>query len=225
MLYIVATPIGNSEDLSLRAIDTLKNVDLIACEDTRTSSKLLQKYGITTPKTSLHLHNEHKKADVLITLIQSGKTVAVITDAGTPGISDPGFLIVNKARKAHIPLTVLPGADAVTTALILSGFPSDRYCFEGFLPHKKGRLSRMESWINEERTIIVYESVHRIIKFLEQAEQALGSDRLCAVCREMTKQFEEVIRGTIKDVKERCQAHTHLKGEFVIVIAKAGYTE
>ncbi|TNE72415.1 16S rRNA (cytidine(1402)-2'-O)-methyltransferase [bacterium] len=219
ILYFVATPIGNLGDISFRAVETLKNVDLILCEDTRTSARLLQEYGISTPTQSYHLHNEHQRTQQIIDWVEGGKQIALISDAGTPGISDPGFLLVREAQERGIRVEAIPGASAVLTALVLSGLPSDRFIFEGFLPPKKGRKKRVESWLEEERTIVIYESVHRIHKLLDEMAEYLQADRKLAVTRELTKTFQEVIRGTITEVKAICETHENLKGEFVVVLA------
>ncbi len=218
-LFLVATPIGNLADMSYRAIEVLKSADLILCEDTRTSARLLQEYGISTPTQSYHLHNEHQRTHQIIDWVEGGRSIALISDAGTPGISDPGFLLVREAQNRGVQVVAVPGASAVLTALVLSGLPSDRFIFEGFLPPKKGRKKRIESWIDEERTIVIYESVHRINKLLEELHEYLQPERVIAVTRELTKTFEEVIRGTIPEVKARCEQHENLKGEFVVVIA------
>lgn len=224
-LLLIATPIGNLKDITERAKIELASVDFILCEDTRTTAKLLSHYGISTPTRSYHLHNEHKITSDIISILQSGKRIALVSDAGMPGISDPGFLLVRKAHQNGVKVSVLPGANAVLTALTASGLPSDRFIFEGFLPPKKGRKKRIESWIDEERTVILYESVHRIEKLLEEIQINLGDERFIAVCRELTKYFEEIIRGRLADVKLQCEQHSHLKGEFVVIIAGCNYTE
>ena len=224
-LYLVATPIGNLGDISFRAVETLKSVELIFCEDTRTSSKLLHHYGISTPTQAYHLHNEHQRTSSILDLVEAGKTIALISDAGMPGISDPGFLLVREAQQRGITVQVIPGANAVLTALTVSGLPSDRFVFEGFLPPKKGRKKKVESWIEEERTVIIYESVHRILKLLKELEEYLQSERIIAVTRELTKTFEEVIRGPIAQVKQACEEHKNLKGELVVVIGGCEYKE
>lgn len=224
-LYLVATPIGNLGDMSFRAVETLKSVDVIFCEDTRTSARLFQEYGISTKAQSYGLHNEHQKTAQILDWIEAGKNIALISDAGMPGISDPGFLLVRDAQKRGVPVRVIPGANAVLTALTLSGLPSDRFIFEGFLPPKKGRNKRIQSWIEEERTIVIYESVHRIHKLLEELSEHLQPERIVAVTRELTKTFEEVIRGTISEVKTICEQHETLKGEFVVVIGGKDFTD
>lgn len=224
-LYLVATPIGNLGDMSYRAVEVLKSVDVVFCEDTRTSGKLFQHYGITTNKQSYHLHNEHQRTGQIVDRVEAGQSVALVSDAGMPGVSDPGFLVVREAQKRNINVQIIPGANAVLTGLTLSGLPSDRFVFEGFLPPKKGRKKRIESWIEEDKTIILYESVHRILKLLEELSTLLQPTRIIAVTRELTKTFEESIRGTIPEVKAICEAHENLKGEFVVIIAGCDYTE
>ena len=224
-LFLVATPIGNLGDMSYRAVETLKSVDVVFCEDTRTSMRLFQHYGISTKTQSYGLHNEHQRTNSILDWIEAGKSIALISDAGMPGVSDPGFLLVREAQKRNVKVIVVPGANAVLTAVTLSGLPSDRFIFEGFLPPKKGRKKRIESWIEEDRTIIVYESVHRIRKLLEELNEYLQAERIIAVTRELTKTFEEVIRGSIPEVKAVCDTHENLKGEFVVVIAGKDYTD
>lgn len=221
MLYVVPTPIGNLQDITLRALDVLKQVDLVACEDTRTSSKLLSHFGITTQRLSYHDHNERSRAPELIARMQRGDTVALITDAGTPGISDPGFYLVRECHRHEIDVVVLPGASAVLPALVASGLPCDRFVFEGFLPQKKGRKTRLEQVARETRTLVLYESPHRILKTLQQLEEACGAERPVAVARELTKQFEEVIRGTLASVREKLADRDRQRGEFVIVLGGA----
>ena len=224
-LYIVATPIGNLGDFSPRAIESLKSVDYIACEDTRTSGNLLKKFGIDKPTFSFHQHNEHSKVNHLISILDAGQTIALISDAGMPGISDPGFLAIRSAKQNGHDVIVIPGPDAATTALVASGLPSDRYIFEGFLPHKKGRQKRLVQLAAENRTIIIYESPNRLIKLLAEIEKYFGSDRLAAVARELTKAFEEVTRGTISELKENYEARSSVKGEIVVIIAGTEYKE
>src|SRR5690554_3363822 len=194
MLYLVPTPIGNLEDITLRALRILKEVSLIACEDTRTSGVLLSHYGIDTPRTSYHDHNEVQKAPVLVERMLAGQDVALITDAGSPGISDPGFYLVRECIRNDIPVQSLPGATAFVPALAASGLPSERFVFEGFLPIKKGRQTRLNALRDEERTMVFYESPHRLVKTLEQMETVFGPDRRAAVARELTKVFEEIRR-------------------------------
>lgn len=217
-LYLIPTPIGNLKDITLRAIEILKSVDLILAEDTRTSSHLLNHYGITKPLSPYHQHNEHKILQHLVTQLAEGKRIALMTDAGTPGISDPAFLLVRECIKAGIKVECLPGATAFVPALINSGIPSNRFCFEGFLPLKKGRQTLLKKLAGEERTMIFYESPVRLVKTLEEFSRYFGEDRLCCVSRELTKMFEENRRGTLKEVgawfKER-----PVKGEIVIIVA------
>lgn len=218
MLYLVPTPIGNLKDITLRALDILAEVDVILAEDTRTSSKLLNHYNIHTPLTSYHQHNEHKVLQHLISQLQSGKKMALITDAGTPGISDPAFLLVRECIKNNIKVECLPGATAFVPALVNSGIPTNRFLFEGFLPIKKGRQTLLKQLAEEERTIILYESPMRLVKTLEELIQYLGEERQCSVSRELTKMYEENMRGTLEEVKEHFTAK-QVKGEIVMVIA------
>ena len=219
-LYLVPTPIGNLEDITLRAIKVLQVVDLILAEDTRTSGKLLKHYDITTPMQSHHMHNEHKMVDQVVQKIQSGITVALISDAGTPAISDPGFLLTRACVKAGIEVECLPGATAFIPALVNSGLPNDRFVFEGFLPVKKGRQTRLMQLSGEERTMIFYESPHKLIKTLSQFAQFFGDDRSISVSRELTKIYEEQIRGSIREVSLHFDKSPP-KGEIVIVVAGA----
>ena len=224
-LFIVATPIGNLKDISERALEVLKTVSLIACEDTRTSSKFLQHYGISTHTRSLHQHNEHHKVEQFIRHLDAGQDLALITDAGMPGISDPGFLAVRAAHISGHIVSVIPGADAVTTALISSGLPSDSFYFHGFLPHKKGRQKQWDFLANMLCTLVVYESPHRILKFLTEAITYLGEDRYVAVCRELTKAFEEIVRGKLSEVVPIFENRAKIKGEICVVIAPPNYQE
>ena len=217
-LYIVPTPIGNLEDITLRAIRILKEVDFILAEDTRTSAVLLKHLGIEKPLRSHHKFNEHATVQMVADAIEAGKDIALISDAGTPGISDPGFLLVRTCVERGIDVTTLPGATALIPALVQSGFPCDRFCFEGFLPQKKGRKKRIEALAEEERTMIFYESPFRVVKCLEQLGEVLGMEREVAVSREITKMFEESVRGTLGEVAEHFRQHAP-KGEFVIVVA------
>jgi 16S rRNA (cytidine1402-2'-O)-methyltransferase len=218
-LYLVPTPIGNLADMTYRAVEVLKGVDLILAEDTRTSGFLLKHYEIGTPAQSFHAHNEHKKVEEAISKLKEGKSIAQISDAGTPGISDPGFLLVREALANEIPIDSLPGATAFVPALVKSGFPCDRFVFEGFLPHKKGRQTRIESIKEETRTVVYYESPHRLLKTLEQFKDILG-DRNVSVSRELTKKFEETVTGSIDDVLTYFSTKS-IKGEFVIVLEGA----
>ncbi len=224
-LYIVATPIGNLGDFSYRAIETLKMVDYIACEDTRTSNKLLQHFGISKPTFSFHQHNEHSKVKHVLNILEANQTIALISDAGMPGISDPGFLAIRSAKQEGHSVIVIPGPDAATTALVASGLPSDRYIFEGFLPQKKGRQKRLSQLAEEDRTLIIYESPNRLIKLLGELEEYFEADRLIAVARELTKSFEEIVRGTITELKEEFSSRDSIKGEIVVIISGKGYSE
>jgi 16S rRNA (cytidine1402-2'-O)-methyltransferase len=196
MLYLVPTPIGNLKDFTFRAVDILKEVDFILCEDTRTSSKLLQHYNILKPLTPYHQHNEHKVVDHLVQQLQAGKKIALITDAGTPGISDPAFLLVRACKAAGVTVTSLPGATAFVPALVNSGIPTNSFCFEGFIPLKKGRKTLMEELTTEEQNMVFYESPMRLVKTLELFATYFGGDRQAAVSRELTKLFEENITNT-----------------------------
>lgn len=218
MLYIVPTPIGNLQDITFRAIEVLKNVDLILAEDTRTSSKLLSHYNIEKPLTPFHQHNEHQVLQHLIAQLSNGKTMAIVTDAGTPGISDPGFLLVRECLRNNIKVECLPGATAFVPALVNSGLPASRFCFEGFLPLKKGRHTMLTVLAKEERTIILYESPMRLVKTLADLIQYFGAERQCSVSRELTKMYEENKQGTLQEVHDHFNAKT-VKGEIVIVIA------
>lgn len=216
-LYLVPTPIGNLEDITLRAIRVLKETDIILAEDTRTSAPLLKHLGIDKKVYAHHQHNEHQSSGEIVRLMKEGKSVALISDAGTPAISDPGFYLVREALKHGLPVECLPGATAFVPALVNSGFPTERFCFEGFLPLKKGRQTRYKSLAEEERTIILYESPHRLLKTLEEMVTYFGNDRLISVSRELTKMFEQTVRGTIAEVKQHFETHS-IKGEFVICI-------
>ncbi len=217
-LFIVSTPIGNLGDITFRAIETLKSVDLILAEDTRTSLKLLKHYKINSKIESYHMHNEHKKADSIINKISEGNTIALISDAGTPSISDPGFLLVRECIKNNIEVECLPGATALITALVISGLPSDKFLFEGFLPAKKGRTKRLKELSNEKKTIIFYESPHRILKTLKDFSDYFSPEKQVSVSREITKIYEETFRGTIEESIEHFEKNKP-KGEFVIVLS------
>jgi 16S rRNA (cytidine1402-2'-O)-methyltransferase len=217
VLYIVPSPIGNLQDITYRAVDVLKNADLVLAEDTRTSSRLLQHYQIVKPITPYHQHNEHKVVHHLVDQLRAGKTMALLTDAGTPGISDPAFLLVRECVKADIRVECLPGATAFVPALVNSGLPINRFCFEGFLPPKKGRQTLLKKLAEEERTIVIYESPLRLVKTLEELAQYFGPERLCCVSRELTKMFEENKRGTLTEVAAYFAAKG-VKGEIVVVI-------
>ncbi|XOV92450.1 MAG: 16S rRNA (cytidine(1402)-2'-O)-methyltransferase [Bacteroidota bacterium] len=216
VLYLVPTPIGNLGDITYRAVDVLKSVDKILAEDTRTSGILLKHYAISTPMESFHAFNEHQKVAQVVERLKKGEKLALITDAGTPGISDPGFLLVREALKEDISLECLPGATAFVPALVQSGFPCDRFIFEGFLPVKKGRQTKMKQLVAEERTIVLYESPHRLLKTLEQLGE-LMNERLVSVSRELTKKFEETVTGNFDEVIDHFKNGT-IKGEFVLVI-------
>ncbi len=218
MLYIVPTPIGNLKDITLRALDALKEVELILAEDTRTTSNLLNHYQITKPLSPYHQHNEHKVLQHLIDQLSQGKKMALVTDAGTPGISDPAFLLVRECIKAGIKVECLPGATAFVPALVNSGIPSNRFVFEGFLPLKKGRQTLLKNLAEEDRTMIFYESPVRLVKTLQEFIQYFGADRLCCVSRELTKLFEENRRGTLQEVCDHFK-EKNPKGEIVIVVA------
>ena len=216
-LYIVPTPIGNLEDFTFRAVKVLQEVDTILAEDTRTSGKLLKHYNISTPMNSYHKFNEHKMVESFSDRILSGETMAIITDAGTPAISDPGYLLVRKCIKKDIEVECLPGATAFVPALVNSGLPNDKFFFEGFLPHKKGRQTRLKFLATLPYSIVFYESPHRLIKTLQQFIEFFGADRKISVSRELTKIYEETKRGTIKEVLEYFKSKT-VKGEIVIVL-------
>ena len=217
-LYVVPTPIGNLGDITLRAVDVLREVDFILAEDTRTTSFLLKHLGIEKKMYSHHKFNEHATVRMVAESIEAGKTVALVSDAGTPGISDPGFLLVRTCVEAGIAVETLPGATACIPALVQSGFPCDRFCFEGFLPQKKGRNKRLLELQNEERTMIFYESPFRVVKCLEQFAEIFGAEREVSVTREISKKFEQTVRGTVEQVAEHFR-HNEPKGEFVIVLA------
>ncbi|MES1215305.1 MAG: 16S rRNA (cytidine(1402)-2'-O)-methyltransferase [Bacteroidota bacterium] len=218
MLYLVPTPIGNLKDITLRAIEVLKEVDLILAEDTRTTSHLLNHYQIIKPLSPYHQHNEHKVLQHLINQLLEGKTMAVVTDAGTPGISDPAYLLIRECIKVGVKVECLPGATAFVPALVDSGIPSNRFCFEGFLPIKKGRQTLLKKLAEEERTMIFYESPLRLVKTLEEFIQYFGADRPCSVSRELTKMFEETKRGSLQEVHDYF-SQKNIKGEIVIVIS------
>jgi 16S rRNA (cytidine1402-2'-O)-methyltransferase len=216
-LYLVPTPIGNLEDITLRAIRVLKEVDVILAEDTRTSGKLLKHYDINTPMLSHHMHNEHRMVERIVDRIEAGETFALISDAGTPAISDPGFLLSRACIERGVEIDCLPGATAFVPALVNSGFPNDKFVFEGFLPVKKGRQTRLTFLAEETRTIIFYESPHKLVKTLAHFETYFGEDRFVSVSRELTKIYEETRRGTVKEIKEHFTNHPP-KGEIVIVL-------
>ncbi len=217
MLYLVPTPLGNLKDITLRALEILQQVDLILCEDTRTSSKLLNHYKIEKPLTPYHQHNEHKVVAHLADQLLAGKKMALITDAGTPGISDPAFLLVRECIQKNIKVECLPGAVAFVPALVNSGIPTNRFVFEGFLPLKKGRQTLLKKLVEEERTMIFYESPMRLVKALEELATYFGADRYCSVSRELTKMFEENKRGSLQEVADYFKTKT-VKGEIVLVV-------
>ncbi len=218
ILYIVPTPVGNMEDMTFRAIRILKEVDLVLAEDTRTSSKLLKHYDIHNQLMSHHKFNEHGTSASIVARLQAGENVALISDAGTPGISDPGFFLVREAVRAGIEVQCLPGATAFVPALVSSGLPCDRFAFEGFLPQKKGRMTRLEALSSETRTMVFYESPYRVLKTLQQLADVMGSERQAACCREISKIHEETVRGTLGQLVEHF-TQTEPRGEFVIVVA------
>lgn len=216
-LYLVPSPIGNLGDITYRAVDVLKKADGILCEDTRTSFILLKHYDIQKPLTPYHQHNEHKVLAHLIDQLKSGKTLALLTDAGTPGISDPGFLLVRECIRENIPVECLPGATAFVPAIVQSGIPSNRFVFEGFLPLKKGRQTMLKQLAEEERTIILYESPHRLVKTLKELAEYFGAERNAAVCRELTKMFEETRKDSLENLTKHYETNAP-KGEIVIVV-------
>ncbi len=217
-LYIVPTPIGNLADITLRALETLKNADLILAEDTRTTKKLLNHYEIANKLQSFHIHNEHKVLEHVIDQIQSLEAVALVSDAGTPGISDPGFLLVRACKEAGVEVTCLPGPNALVPALVASGIPCDRFIFEGFLPHKKGRQTKWKQIAEEERTVALYESPHRLLKCLKEIAEYLGPETLVCVAREISKIHEEFNTDLCENLIQHYTAHPP-KGEIVIIIA------
>ncbi|RIV69543.1 16S rRNA (cytidine(1402)-2'-O)-methyltransferase [Flagellimonas aequoris] len=216
-LYLVPTPIGNLEDMTLRAIKVLKEVDVVLAEDTRTSGKLLKHFDISTPLQSHHMHNEHKQVEALVQKLKGGATYALISDAGTPAISDPGFLLTRACVENDIEVECLPGATAFVPALVNSGLPNDRFVFEGFLPIKKGRQTRLQQLAEESRTMVFYESPHKLLKTLAQFVEYFGEDRPVSVSRELTKLYEETVRGTMEEVLQHFTEKPP-KGEFVVVV-------
>ncbi len=216
-LSIVPTPIGNLNDITYRAIKVLKDSDIILCEDTRISKRLLEKYSIDKPLYSYHIHNEHKVVEKYIQYIISGKKVSLISDAGTPGISDPGYLIIRESIKKNIEIDCLPGPTAFVPALINSGISSDKFVFEGFLPKKKGRMSRIELLKEEKRSIIIYESPHRIKRLIEELKAVFGGQRLVSISRELSKIHQENIRGTLDEVDKNLESK-NIKGELILII-------
>jgi 16S rRNA (cytidine1402-2'-O)-methyltransferase len=224
MLYIVPTPVGNLEDITLRALKVLREADLILAEDTRTSGLLLKHFDIKRPMQSYHKFNEHQTVAHVVERLLAGEQVAVVSDAGTPGISDPGFLVAREAIRAGVEVTCLPGATALVPALVGSGLPCDRFCFEGFLPQKKGRQTRLLQLAHEPRTMVFYESPHRVLKALQQFIEVFGPDRSIAVCREISKLHEEFFRGTLTEALAHFTEHEP-RGEFVIVVSGEGREE
>ena len=219
MLYIVPTPIGNLEDMTIRGINVLKEVDIVYAEDTRTSQRLFKHYEIETPLRSFHSFNEHKVVKNIVDEIKSGRKIALVSDAGTPAISDPGFLLSRACREAEVPVICLPGATAFVPALVSSGLPCDKFHFEGFLPHKKGRQTRWKFLATLDETFILYESPHRLIKCLEEATVFCGADRQASVARELSKIFEEVKSGSLKQLIDYYKSDGIVKGEIVIVVS------
>lgn len=217
MLYLIPTPIGNLEDMTLRAIRILKEADVLLAEDTRTSAPLLKHFGIDKKVYAHHQHNEHKAVKEVIRFLNEGQTVALISDAGTPAISDPGFLLIREAIKQGIPVNCLPGATAFVPALVNSGLPCDRFCFEGFLPVKKGRQTRLKALVDESRTMVFYESPHRLLKTVQEFMDTFGKERQASISRELSKVYEETVRGTLSELKTYYENHP-VKGEFVICV-------
>lgn len=217
MLYLVPTPVGNLDDITLRALKVLQEVDLILAEDTRTSGQLLKHFDIHRPMLSYHKFNEHQTVAHIVERLLAGESVAVVSDAGTPGISDPGFLVAREAARAGVEVSCLPGATAFVPALVASGLPCDKFCFEGFLLQKKGRQTRLMQLADEPRTIVFYESPHRVVKALQQFVEVFGADRPVAVCREISKLHEEIVRGTMAEALAHFTANAP-RGEFVIVV-------
>ncbi len=216
-LYVVPTPVGNLEDITMRALRVLREADLVLAEDTRTSGNLLRHYDIHRPMLSFHKFNEHQVVSSIVSRLQGGESMALVSDAGTPGISDPGYLLVREAIQAGVEVITLPGATAFVPALVSSGLPCDKFCFEGFLPQKKGRMTRLQELADEPRTMIFYESPHRVVKALEQFIETFGAGRPVSVCREISKMHEESVRGTLEDVLAHFQENEP-RGEFVIII-------
>lgn len=218
MLFAVPTPIGNLEDITFRAIRILKESDLILAEDTRVSKKLLNRYDIQTPLESFHSHNEHARLEAIIAQLKEGKKIAIVSDAGTPGISDPGYLLIRECIRENIELTCLPGPVALIPAIVMSGIPCDKFHFEGFLPHKKGKQTRIEYLLGLDVPFILYESPHRAFKTLVKIREIAGEERNVSICREISKIHEESIRGTLSSVIEELEKRKVVKGEIVIII-------
>ena len=219
MLFLIPTPIGNLEDMTHRAVRILKEVDVVLAEDTRTSKRLFQHYEVETPLKSFHAHNEHKVLENWVSQLETGATIALVSDAGTPAISDPGFLLVRACVEKGIPVECLPGATAFVPALVASGIPCDRFHYEGFLPHKKGRQTRLKYLATLPNTFVLYESPHRILKCLKELAEHCGSDRLACVSRELTKKFEEKVTATLEELIADFEGRPSIKGEFVVVVA------
>ena len=217
-LIVIPTPIGNLGDITVRALDALKALDLLLCEDSRVTGKLLKHYDIKVPLRPYHAHNEHKTTAPILEIIQQGNTVGLVSDAGTPGVSDPGYLLIKEAINRHIDLEILPGANAAITALLTAGYPSDRFHFEGFLPHKKGRKTRWKYLAGLPNTFILYESPHRIVKCINEIVENCGPERPVTICREITKMYEECIRGTAGEVQQMLANRSALKGEIVVIV-------
>lgn len=220
-LYIVPTPVGNLDDMTVRAVNVLKQVDLILAEDTRTSSVVMKHFGISTPMLSHHKYNEHSQIEAVMNRIEAGQTIALVSDAGTPGISDPGFMLSRECRRRGLDVTTLPGATAFVPALVSSGLPCDTFVFEGFLPQKKGRASRIEMLASDARTFIIYESPLRLVKTLGQLAQACGPDRPAAVAREISKLYETIHRGTLSEIMDYFSVNVP-RGEIVIIVEGCG---
>ena len=218
ILYVVPTPVGNLEDITARALRVLGECDLVLAEDTRTTGVLLHHFGIRKSMLSYHKFNEHQAVAGVVRRLEAGEVIALVSDAGTPGISDPGFLVVREAARAGVEVVTLPGATAFVPALVTSGLPCDRFCFEGFLPQKKGRMTRLQSLAAETRTMVFYESPRRVVKTLEQFADIFGGDRICAVCREISKIHEECVRGSLTEVLEHFNTEEP-RGEFVLVVS------
>lgn len=222
-LYLIPTPIGNLADFTLRAIGTLRAVDLVACEDTRTSARLFERFEIQTRKTSFHAFNEHKKVASLVEDMRTGMSIALVSDAGSPGISDTGYLLVRAVIAAGLRVVPLPGPTALIPALTASGLPTDRFVFEGFLPAKKGRLKRLRELGEEQRTIVFYEAPHRLAKLIDQIIDVFGEDRYVVIAREVTKKFEEFSRGSAAGQRERISGLDRVRGEIVVLVAGAAH--
>lgn len=218
MLYLVPTPVGNLGDITLRALDVLKNVDGILAEDTRVTGRLLKHYGVQTTMQPFHQNNEHQRLEQVCSQLQGGKTLALVTDAGTPGISDPGFLLVRECVRKGIAVQCLPGATALIPAVVSSGLPAERFLFEGFLPHKKGRQTRLKELAAMPFTVVLYESPHRLLRTLAELADHCGPERLAAVSRELSKLYEETRRGTLAELRQHFE-HNEPRGEFVIVLS------